>query len=85
MPIVKEKCPSEVKQYYVQKMENIKNQTKPNYYQFYKAFSALTENKLSIDDTDYILNGSLTDGYFSEYDKKRIMEHLIKVAKDWEN
>lgn len=86
LPILRMKYPEEVKQYYVQKMENILKQDEPDYYKFYRAFLDLTEDKLTSDDADYILNNSLCEERsFSKYNKNRIMEHLVQVAKEWKN
>jgi hypothetical protein len=88
LPIVRERYFEEVKQYYIEKMEAVVQIQKPefgNYYDFGKAFvNIIGENGLDYDSADYILYNALTSDKFDFYDKYRIMNHLIEVAKEWQ-
>lgn len=86
-PIVKQKFPDKLKEYYLQKMENIIQFPAPDhndYFEFYKAVNTVTNYFGEFyDSTDYILNNSLTEDDFDEYEKRKIMEHLVEVVKEW--
>lgn len=85
LPMLRHKYFSEVKAYYLQKLENILKIDKPewnDYYNFSKAFRSIVDEELEYDSTDYILYNSLTSDKFDEYDKRRIMTHLIELVKD---
>lgn len=87
LPMLRSKYFNEVKAYYLQKMEDILKIDKPqwnDYYDFTNAFQSIVNDKLEYDSTDYLLYSSLTSDKFDEYDKRRIMKHLIEVFKDWE-
>ncbi len=87
LPMLLKKYFSEVKDYYLQKMENIIKIDKlewNNYYNFSEAFRSVVNVELDYESTDYILYNSLTSDKFDEYDKRRIMTHLIDLVKDWE-
>ncbi|SFC39069.1 hypothetical protein SAMN05421780_10574 [Flexibacter flexilis DSM 6793] len=85
LPIVRKKYFDQVKQYYIQKMENILKIDQPefqDYYAFDKAFYAIIGNRLDYESIDYVLYGYLTADKFDKYDKKIIMEHLLKLVKE---
>ncbi|KAA5535872.1 hypothetical protein [Paenimyroides baculatum] len=87
LPMLRSKYFNEVKTYYLQKMEDILKIDKPqwnDYYDFTNAFQSIINDELEYDSTDYLLYSSLTSDKFDEYDKRRIMKHLIEVFKDWE-
>ena len=87
LPMLRSKYFNEVKAYYLQKMEDILKIDKPqwnDYYDFTNAFQSIFNDELEYDSTDYLLYSSLTSDKFDEYDKRRIMKHLIEVFKDWE-
>lgn len=87
LSLIKKKYPEEVKQYYTQKMKDILLIEEPdynNYYDFYKAISALTDSFNSdTSSADYILCNALTSEKFEKYEKRDIMVHLLKVASEW--
>lgn len=87
LPMLREKYFNEVKAYYLQKLENIFKIDKPecnDYYDFTNAFHSIVNDELAYDSSDYLLYSSLTSDKFDEYDKRRIMQHLMEVFKDWE-
>lgn len=87
LPIVKEKYFDEIKTYYTQKMQTIIDKEKleyNDYYEFDKAISNLTNNfNDDYDSGNYILNSSLTSDKFDDYEKKKIMTHLLKIVTEW--
>lgn len=88
LPIVRVKYFDAVKKHYVKKMEDILKIDAPefkDYYDFDKAFTAISGDSLNSDSVDYILNNSLTSDKFDKYDKRSIMQHLLELAKKWEN
>ncbi|WP_289663822.1 hypothetical protein [Flavobacterium panacagri] len=87
--IVKSKYKDNVKNYFVEKLENILSKDKldyKDYYEFYEAVYKATDNfgKDGYDSIDYFLNNNLDSDKFDEYDKKKIMSHLLETVKNWE-
>ncbi|MFH6992962.1 hypothetical protein [Flavobacterium sp. FlaQc-48] len=89
LPIVKDKFKENVKNYFVKKLETILEKDKldyTDYYEFYESVDHATNNfgENGYDSANYLLNNNLTSDKFDEYDKKKIMYHLLQVVKDWE-
>ncbi|SHL73262.1 hypothetical protein [Flavobacterium chilense] len=89
LPIVKSKYKNNVKNYFVTKLKGILEKDKldyNDYYEFYETVNKATDDfgKDGYDSTDYLLNSNITADKFEEYDKKKIMEHLLHVVKNWE-
>lgn len=86
-PIIKEKYFEEAKQYFIAKLESVLQIDEPkyeDYYAFDQSISVLTDNfNDNYESGDYILYSSLTSDKFDKYEKKSIMKHLIKTAKEW--
>lgn len=88
LPLLRSKYFNEVKDYYLQKMEEIVRISERDYFN-YRAFSEAVENATNnfdndTESVDYLLNNSLTGDKFEIYEKSNIMAHLIEVVKDWE-
>ncbi|MDR6969609.1 hypothetical protein J2X31_003642 [Flavobacterium arsenatis] len=86
LPMVRKKYFENIKQYYTQKLEAILKIEKPeykDYYNFDKAFRSIVE-ELDYDSADYLLYNALTSDKFDQYDKRKMMQHLLEVAKNWE-
>lgn len=88
LPLVRDKYFDEIKTYYLQKMQVLIDKEKSDHndhYDFYKIVSNIT-NTFNDDynSGDYILNSALNSDKFNDYEKKNIMEHLLKVVTEWE-
>ncbi|HEU4497065.1 MAG TPA: hypothetical protein VFR70_08455, partial [Flavobacterium sp.] len=87
LPMVRKRYFEDIKQHYVQKMENILEIEEPDYkdyYAFSQAFSAIAgDYGLDYDSADYVLYDSITSDKFDKYDKRKVMQHLLEIAKKW--
>lgn len=83
-PIIKAKYFSEVKEYYVEKLQQIIDKEELDYYSYYYIVNDLT-NYFNEDyhSGNYILNDAITSEKFDDYDKKEIMKYLLEVVKNW--
>lgn len=88
LPLVRDKYFDDIKTYYIQKMQVLIDKEKldyNDYYDFYKIVSNITNTfNNDYNSGDYILNSALNSDKFNDYEKKNIMEHLLKVVTEWE-
>ncbi len=89
LPMIRNKHFKEIKAHYVQIMEEISKKRDLDYSDFYnfsKSADAVTNDfNNEYESINTIIDDLLTNTCYSDYKKEAIMEHLLKIVKNWKD